>query len=116
MIRLANTYRVARFSRKERCDGIVDHGDAAGGRGATAFRAGAAGGGAPEIIVTDGGACYGGAGSKFTVLTRNKQGALTPILSELGIAVVRPTRHLGWKDIEIGGPGMGRMPVAIAAR
>lgn len=70
------------------------------------------GDGAPEIIVSDGGACYGNGGSMFVVLTRNRQGALAPVLSAQGMAVVRPTKHLGWKDIEIGGPGMGRMPVA----
>jgi hypothetical protein len=34
------------------------------------------------------------------------------VLSAAGIASVLKSAHGGWKDIEIGGPGMGKMPVA----
>ncbi len=32
--------------------------------------------------------------------------------SEAGTASMLKTARLGWKDIGIGGPGLGRMPVA----
>lgn len=69
------------------------------------------GDGAPEVVVSDGGACYGAAGAMFVVLHRSGS-AWTPVLSAQGIMTALPTRHGGWRDIEIGGPGMGRMPVA----
>lgn len=67
--------------------------------------------GAPEMIVTDGGACYGNGGSMFVVL-RRLNGQWQPVLSAHGIMNILKTRRSGWADIEIGGPGFGQMPVA----
>ena len=69
------------------------------------------GDGAPELIVTDSSICYGEAGEMFAVLRKGAAG-WTPVLSAQGVMTVQPTRHGGWPDIEIGGPGFGRMPVA----
>lgn len=67
--------------------------------------------GTPELIVTDSSICYGQAGEMFAVL-RKGAGGWTPVLSAQGVMTVQATRRGGWPDIEIGGPGMGRMPVA----
>lgn len=70
------------------------------------------GDGKSELIVSDGGACYGAAGSTFTVLVKGADGKWKPVFAALGIPEVLKSAHLGWRDIEVGGPGMGRMPVA----
>lgn len=69
------------------------------------------GDGAPEMVLTDGSGCYGQAGEMFAVLRKTAAG-WSPVLSAQGIMDVLPTRHGGWNDIRIGGPGFGRMPVA----
>ena len=69
------------------------------------------GDGVGEIVVADGGACYGATGAMFVVL-RKIEGTWQPILSAQGIMSPLPARHGGWRDIEIGGPGFGKMPVA----
>jgi hypothetical protein len=71
----------------------------------------------PEQIVTIGSPCYGGGGSMFVVLRKTPAG-WTSLYSANGIASVLKTTHGGWRDIEVGGPGMGKMPVAkwIGAR
>ncbi len=67
--------------------------------------------GTAEIIVSDGGACYGQSGSMFAVL-RRANGRWSPVLQAQGVMTVLKTRRGGWADIEIGGPGFGKMPVA----
>ncbi|QAY78774.1 hypothetical protein [Sphingosinicella sp. BN140058] len=67
--------------------------------------------GTGEIVVSDGGACYGAAGAMFVVL-RKVGGTWRPILSAQGIMSILPSSHGGWRDIEIGGPGFGKIPVA----
>jgi hypothetical protein len=68
--------------------------------------------GKPEAWVTEGSTyCYGDTGEAFVLLTKNAQGAWTVILDQVGIAVEKPTKHAGWSDIEVGGPGMGPFPV-----
>lgn len=69
------------------------------------------GDGMAELVVSDGGACYGAGGSMFVVL-RRMGGQWKPVLSAQGIMNVLKARHGGWADIEIGGPGFGKMPVA----
>jgi hypothetical protein len=64
----------------------------------------------PERIVTIGSPCYGNGGSMFAVLRKTPAGWVS-VFSANGIASVLKTAHGGWKDIEVGGPGMGRMPV-----
>lgn len=65
----------------------------------------------PEQIVTIGSPCYGDGGQMFAVLRKSGAGWAS-VFSTTGIASVLKTAHGGWKDIEVGGPGTGRMPVA----
>jgi hypothetical protein len=67
--------------------------------------------GVPEMILTDSSICYGQAGEMFAVL-RKVGVAWTPVLRAHGIMTVLRTSRGGWLDIEIGGPGFERMPVA----
>ena len=54
--------------------------------------------------------CFGLTGESFVLLTK-KGGVWTPVLDQVGIASTRKAKHLGWPDIEVGGPGMGPFPV-----
>ena len=53
--------------------------------------------------------CYGATAEAFVLLTR-KGGAWTVILDEVGMAAPLDTRHGGWRDVEVGGPGFGPIP------
>jgi len=69
------------------------------------------GDGQPEVWVTESSVfCYGNTGSAFVLLTRDANGWRV-LLDEVGMQVVQDTRHGGWPDIEVGGPGFGRFPV-----
>jgi len=69
------------------------------------------GDGAPEAWVHESSTyCYGNTAEAFVLLTR-KGPAWVVLLDEVGVAVERPTKHAGWPDIEVGGPGMGPFPV-----
>src|SRR6478736_6767690 len=67
--------------------------------------------GKPEIVVSDGGGCYGNGAAMFVVL-RVTGATWSPVLSAQGMMTLLKTRYGGWSDIEIGGPGFGKMPVA----
>lgn len=69
------------------------------------------GDGAPEAWVRESSLfCYGNTGEAFVLLT--KKGALwTVLLDQVGVADPKRTKTMGWPDIEVGGPGMGPMPV-----
>lgn len=54
--------------------------------------------------------CYGNTAEFFVLLTRGEDGWRT-LLEDTGIPVVLETRHQGWPDIEVGGPGFGSFPV-----
>ena len=66
--------------------------------------------GTPEMVLTDSSICYGQAGEMFVVLRKGAAG-WTPVLSAQGVMNVLRTSRSGWPDIEIGGPGFGKMPV-----
>jgi hypothetical protein len=55
--------------------------------------------------------CYGNTAEAFVLLTRDESGAWITLLDEIGIGVPLETRHNGWRDIEIGSPGVGPFPV-----
>lgn len=55
--------------------------------------------------------CYGNTAEAFVLLTKGANGAWTSILDEVGVALLLDTKHKGWRDIEVGGPGMGPFPV-----
>ncbi len=54
--------------------------------------------------------CYGNTGEFFVLLARGETG-WRRLLGEVGVPVVQETRHQGWPDIEVGGPGYGEFPV-----
>jgi hypothetical protein len=70
------------------------------------------GDGRPEAWATEGSVfCWGNTAESFVLLQKTPAGAWTPILDEIGIAVTQETKHRGWPDIEVGGPGMGPFPI-----
>lgn len=70
------------------------------------------GDGKMEAIVNEGStACYGNTGNHFTVVGKDATGKWVKLGDATGMPGVLKTRHNGWLDIEIGGPGFARMPV-----
>jgi hypothetical protein len=55
--------------------------------------------------------CYGNTAEAFVLLTKDAKGTWRIILDQVGIPVTQTTKHKGWPDIEVGGPGMGPFPV-----
>lgn len=55
--------------------------------------------------------CYGNTAESFVLLSKGTDGKWTVLLDTPGIADVKTTKHKGWPDIEVGGPGMGPFPV-----
>lgn len=68
--------------------------------------------GKPEAWVRESSTfCYGNTAEAFVLLTQGADGAWKIILDEVGMALPKTTKHNGWPDIEVGGPGMGPFPV-----
>ena len=55
--------------------------------------------------------CYGNTAESFVLLSKGADGKWIVLLDQVGIADVKTTKHKGWPDIEVGGPGMGPFPV-----
>ncbi len=53
--------------------------------------------------------CYGSPHTYFA-LFREGAGGWHKMLEDVGIPVVSETRHQGWPDIEVGGPGFEKFP------
>ncbi len=69
------------------------------------------GDGLPEAFVTEGSMfCYGSPHTFFGLVAK-RAGGWTMLLDDVGTPVVLETRHGGWADVEVGGPGFGAMPV-----
>ncbi len=69
------------------------------------------GDGAPEAWIREGSVyCYGDTGEAVVLLTRKASG-WTVLLDDTGLAVVEQTKHNGWPDISVGGPGFGTPPL-----
>ncbi len=69
------------------------------------------GDGADEAWVKEGSVfCYGNTAEAFVLLAKTG-GAWTVLLDQVGIPVTQETKHNGWPDIEVGGPGFGKFPV-----
>lgn len=69
------------------------------------------GDGVPEAWVRESSLfCYGNTGEAFVLLTKKSDG-WTVLLDTPGVAMPRKAKTMGWPDIEVGGPGMGPMPV-----
>jgi hypothetical protein len=72
------------------------------------------GDGKPEAWVREGSVyCYGNTESAVVLLTKGANGAWKVILDEVGVDMTKKTRHLGWPDITVGGPGMGKQPLFV---
>lgn len=70
------------------------------------------GDGSPEAWVRESSLfCYGNTAEAFVLLTKGADGAWTVLLDEIGVGLPLETRHNGWPDIEVGGPGAGPFPV-----
>lgn len=55
--------------------------------------------------------CYGNTAEAFVLVGQGADGKWSILLDEVGMALTKETKHKGWKDIEVGGPGMGPFPV-----
>jgi hypothetical protein len=55
--------------------------------------------------------CYGMTAEAFVLLGKDGKGNWTKLLDQVGMADVKRSKHGGWPDIEVGGPGMGPFPV-----
>ena len=62
-------------------------------------------------ITEDSSFCYGATGTAITVVTRGPDGRWRKVLDEVGVAGLVKGRRRGWPDIEVGGPGLGPVPV-----
>jgi hypothetical protein len=63
------------------------------------------GDGSPEVWISEGSTfCYGNTGNAVVLLTRAGN-SWRKLLDEVGMQMVLETKHDGWPDIEIGGPG-----------
>lgn len=69
------------------------------------------GDGSPEAIVTESSLfCYGGTEGLVVILAKDG-GSWRKVLDEPGMHLVRDTKHGGWSDVEVGGPGLQKQPV-----
>lgn len=63
------------------------------------------GDGKPEVFVSVSGTCYGNTGVNLSLLIQDKQGRWQDNFGFPGVYRLLGTRHRGYPDIEIGGPG-----------
>lgn len=70
------------------------------------------GDGAMEAFVRESsGFCYGATAEAFVLVAKNAKGEWEALLDQVGMFLVHDTKSKsGWKDIEVGGPGMGPFP------
>jgi len=70
------------------------------------------GDGTPEAFVRESSTfCYGNTAEAFVLVAKGADGKWTVLLDEVGVAVPKESKHKGWLDIEVGGPGAGPFPV-----
>lgn len=55
--------------------------------------------------------CYGSDEGFVALLAKQKDGTWKIVIDATGTHLVRKTKHGGWADVEIGGPGTGPAPV-----
>ena len=63
------------------------------------------GDGQPEVFTQLQSGCYGMAGSQLDLLVKSKDGKWVSQFGFPGMYTILETKHLGYPDIEIGGPG-----------
>jgi hypothetical protein len=55
--------------------------------------------------------CYGNTAEAFVLVGQDAKGDWKVLLDQVGMALVLDTKSkAGWKDIEVGGPGLGPFP------
>jgi hypothetical protein len=55
--------------------------------------------------------CYGNTAEAFVLVGKDAKGAWSILLDQVGMGLALDTKSKsGWKDIEVGGPGMGPFP------
>ena len=55
--------------------------------------------------------CYGNTAEAFVLVGQDAKGEWKVLLDQVGMALVLDTKSMsGWKDIEVGGPGLGPFP------
>jgi hypothetical protein len=55
--------------------------------------------------------CYGATAEAFVLVGKDDKGEWKVLLDQVGMALVLDTKAKnGWKDVEVGGPGMGPFP------
>lgn len=55
--------------------------------------------------------CYGNTAEAFVLVGQDAKGEWKVLLDQVGMALVLDTKSKsGWKDIEVGGPGLGPFP------
>lgn len=70
------------------------------------------GDGRNEAIVSESSLfCYGNTEQAFVILTQDAKGAWSIVLDEVGVPTPLADKHNGWRNVEVGGPGMGPFPV-----
>lgn len=70
------------------------------------------GDGTAEAIVTESSLfCYGATENLVVILTKGKDGGWRKVLDTPGTHLVLDAKHDGWRDVEVGGPGMQKQPV-----
>lgn len=70
------------------------------------------GDGTKEAFVRESsGFCYGHTAEAFVLVAKDDKGEWKVLLDQVGMALVLDSKAKnGWKDIEVGGPGMGPFP------
>ena len=63
------------------------------------------GDGQPEVFTQLQSGCYGMAGSQLDLLIKGKDGKWSSQFGFPGVYTILETKHVGYPDIEIGGPG-----------
>jgi hypothetical protein len=70
------------------------------------------GDGRPEAWVTESSLfCYGNTAAFFVLVTKDEGGMWRKLMEGAGVPTALDTKHQGWPDIEVGGPGFGKFPV-----
>ena len=67
------------------------------------------GDGRPDAVVVEGGGiCYGNTGTRFWLLSKQKNGSWKSMISEVGVPGFVPSNkgRGGWPSLSIGGPGL----------
>jgi hypothetical protein len=70
------------------------------------------GDGRPEAWIRESSSyCFGATGEAVTLVTKGADGTWRNLLDEVGIESLLASKHNGWPDVTIGGPGFGPVPV-----